>query len=56
MTRTRITRRAAVAGLVSLALAAGIALPTASAASAATPTVTRVLQRVTVAGDVPVGP
>jgi NitT/TauT family transport system substrate-binding protein len=41
MTRTRLTRRAAVAGLVSLALAAGLGLPaTAQAAPAAAPTVT----------------
>ena len=41
MTRTRLTRRAAVAGLVSIALAAGLALPTAAQATAASaPTVT----------------
>jgi NitT/TauT family transport system substrate-binding protein len=42
MSRTRLTRRAAVAGLVSLALAAGITLPAAAqAVPASTPTVTR---------------
>jgi NitT/TauT family transport system substrate-binding protein len=41
MTRNRLARRAAVAGLVSIALAAGIALPAAQTASAATPAVTK---------------
>ena len=42
MSRTRLTRRAAVAGLVSIVLAAGITLPTAAQATpAAAPTVTK---------------